>query len=66
MQNLTLIETVYVGLSRVDEGTTVRGTLVHEGTRDECWFVTFPNGEQTYMDGRYVELERPRPRLTLV
>lgn len=49
-----LSETVYVGLSRYDEGTVVRCKPVHVGTRDECVWVTFPRGEGSYLRSEQV------------
>ncbi len=47
---LTLKRDVLIGSSRYTPGTrvTVYGPI-HEGTWDECYYVVFPNGEETYL-----------------
>lgn len=47
--------TVLIGGSRYQVGTAVRATLIHKGTRDECFAVAFPNGETGYLSVSAVE-----------
>lgn len=60
MTSRTLNERIYVGLSRYDEGTTVSvSPIIDEGTRDERVYVTFPNGEGTYLRPEQVGDDTP-------